>query len=104
MYREPKHFVTKIKNSPERWISKEETERIKNSPSPSTYKTAEAKDFSISPRRNQVVGRDKRKAFTDEEAKLNYSPGPVKNSWHIKTMDRLTKGLGSFGATSRKRL
>jgi len=104
LQREPKHFVTKIKNNGDRFISKEETERIKISPSPSTYLAAEAKDFSKSPRTNQKIGNSKRNSFVDVEAKLQISPGPVKNSFKINTLSVLTRGLGDFGASSRKRL
>jgi hypothetical protein len=57
--------VTKIKASPERFASKLETDRIKLSPSPSTYLKAEAFDFSTTPVGKLKLGNDKRQSFVD---------------------------------------
>lgn len=100
VFKESKHFVTKIFKSPSRFASDAEVTRVKISPSPSAYNLAEAYEHANSPRGKLKLGKDKRKCFVDTEAKLIHSPGPTQHSMPISSLNWLTNGLGS----SRKRI
>lgn len=99
LYKEKKHPIPKIVPSPSRFATDAEVERVALSPSPSSYEILDSFNFMTTPRGNQKVGHEKKTCFVDHQAKLNYSPGPVKNHYTMKALKYL-----SSGPSSRKRL
>lgn len=65
-----------------------------NSPSPASYETHTNKDSTLRKSERPIFGKTSNVNFADARAKLNISPGPVKNAPVIQTWNKIAQSPG----------